>query len=199
MTDLGAAKSLLPCLVMVYSIPIILTALGITDKRLFNWWSVAQYTFPILVYMSSKFLGAIKAVPQGVEVVFTSVDVPYQRRFFTSIAVVSSAVHITLIGSYSAALFNEGIVSLLSPPLGRALVSLTSLTVAWCMYMTWELRRISATEVPLVITWAVVLIKTMLLGPAASLAGITCWSKVELEKSTSVQPLVQKIKEKSYA
>ncbi|EUC33579.1 hypothetical protein COCCADRAFT_26114 [Bipolaris zeicola 26-R-13] len=109
MTDLGAAKSLLPCLVMVYSIPIILTALGITDKRLFDWWPVAQYTFPILVYMSSKFLGAIKAVPQGVEVVFTSVDVPYQRRFFTSIAVVSSAVHITLIGSYSAALFNEGI------------------------------------------------------------------------------------------
>lgn len=199
MTDLGAAKALLPCLTIAYSIPSIFIVLESTDKNLFDWWPIAHCTFPVLVYVSSKFPRGIKAIPQGVEVVFSSVDLPYQRRLFTAIAVVSSAVHVTLIWSHGGALLHEGVISLLSLPLARALASLTALTVAWGMYMTWELRRIFATEVTLVKAWAVILVSTVLLGPVASLACITCWSKVVLEKATSVQPLTQQTKEKSYA
>nr|A0A455LLW3.1 RecName: Full=FAD-dependent monooxygenase atnA; AltName: Full=Arthripenoid biosynthesis cluster protein A [Arthrinium sp.]AYO60874.1 FAD-dependent monooxygenase AtnA [Arthrinium sp.] len=197
MTDLGAAKALLPCLAMAYSIPGILTALASTDQTLSDWWPVAHCTFPVLVYVSSTFLRGMKAVPQGVEVVFSSVDLPYQRRFLTAIAVVSSAVHVTLIWNHGAALLNEGIISLLSVPLARTLASLTALIVAWGIYMTWEMRRIFATEVSLVKAWAVILVSTVLLGPAASLAGATYWSKVMLEKATSMQPLVQPTNGKS--
>ncbi|KAK8074375.1 FAD-binding domain-containing protein [Apiospora hydei] len=186
MTDLGAAKSLLPGLVVAYGIPAICAVSGGADESL---WPLAHAALPVLTFMGNTFLKRLNAVPQGINVVFSSVDLPYQRRFLTAVMLVASLAHVTLVWSHGCALLTEGL-HLLGLPIARTLASLTTVSIVWGMYMAWEMRRIAATEVPLVKAWALLLLSTLAFGPAATLAGITRWSKVELEKATSRQPPV---------
>ncbi|RYP20387.1 hypothetical protein DL765_002845 [Monosporascus sp. GIB2] len=188
MTDLGVAKALLPALLMVYTVPTIRAlsdSYGTTD----NSWHIAHCTLPVVAYLNGIVLNAISTIPQGVDVVFSNIDIPYQGRFQTTIVLVACAGHATLALKYGTTLLREGL-NLLSVPIARTLASLIAVTTSWCLYTAWELRRINATDAPVIQAWATILLSTIFGGPAATLAGTFHWSKVELAKATSFQHTV---------
>lgn len=190
MTDLGVAKALLPTLLLVYTISAACTVSepsGNTDDL---WWFTADFAFPIVTYISGMFLNATSTMPQAVDVVFSIIDIPYQRRFQNTIAFVGFIAYAASAFQYGTTILNEG-VNLLSIPAAKILASLTAVTTSWCLYSAWELRRINATDISVIRAWLTILFSTTFGGPAATLAGTFIWFKVELAKATSFHPTMQ--------
>nr|A0A455LLV4.1 RecName: Full=FAD-dependent monooxygenase ntnA; AltName: Full=Nectripenoid biosynthesis cluster protein A [Nectria sp. (in: ascomycete fungi)]AYO60864.1 FAD-dependent monooxygenase NtnA [Nectria sp. (in: ascomycete fungi)] len=190
MTDLGVAKALLPALLVVYTVSAVCTineSGGNTDN---SWWFTADFAFPVVAYLSGMFLNATSTMPQAVDVVFSTIDIPYQRRFQNTIAFVGFVAYAALASQYGTTILNEGL-NLLNIPAVKNLASLTTVTTLWCLYSAWELRRINATGTSVIRAWLTILSSTIFGGPAATLAGTFIWSKVELAKATSFHPTMQ--------
>lgn len=186
MTDLYAAKSLLPALLLIYSVPVSCALGGFCRARDYIW-PVAHCALPVVVYLSSVVSRAVSgAAPDIVDSVFGTEDLPYQQQFLGLITGVASAVHVAL-GLKFGPLLLDGAFAVLSLPVAGCLASLSAVTTLWCLYTAWELCRINATELSVPFSWAIILLATVSAGPAATVTGVLAWSKTALAKATSHQ------------
>ncbi|RYP85134.1 hypothetical protein DL769_001038 [Monosporascus sp. CRB-8-3] len=187
MTDLGAAKSLLPALLLIYWIPAIRVRSDFEGPTNNAWdWHIAHCVLPVAVFLGSIVLKTMSNVPKGVDVVFSNIDLPYQQRFQKTTVGFVSAVHITLGLKYGRILLDGGL-DVLSLSAMRSLASLSVVTMVWCFYSAWEVRRIEATSTSVVYAWVTILLSTIFSGPVATLASTCSWSKTEVAKATSYQ------------
>ncbi|KAI0202484.1 hypothetical protein F4808DRAFT_468608 [Astrocystis sublimbata] len=187
MTDLGAAKLLLPATLLSYWIPVIHTQgqLGNISSNM-EEWQLAHCALPVVVFLGSMVLGTVSNMPKGVDVVFTNIDLPWQQRSQKTIVGITSIMHISLYLKYGSVILNEG-VDAITLPVVRSLISLSVVGMIWCFYMAWELRRINATSTAVVRAWGTILLGAILGGPAATLAATYSWWTKELAHATSHQ------------
>ncbi|KAH8592116.1 hypothetical protein B0O99DRAFT_597462 [Bisporella sp. PMI_857] len=182
-TDLGAAKFLLPALVLVYTIPIF-QSFSSGYESVEHSWKVAHSALPLVVYSGSRLLNIVTTIPRGVDVVFHNKDIPYQNRFWNPILLLSGSLHVFLALIYGPQIFNGG-AELLFSPLVRRLSSLIAVSTIWCLYTAWELGRVDAVDISVVEAWGYILFSTIVGGPAAALAGTWSWRASQLAKARS--------------
>ncbi|KAI9037695.1 FAD-dependent oxidoreductase [Aspergillus affinis] len=183
MTDLAAAKALVLSLILVYSIPMALSVTS-THNNVLDSWKIAHLCLPLVTFLTSKLLRAISSIPNGIEAVFSTGDLPHQRTFFVTIRFIASAAHLALALKFGARIFAQG-TGLLSLPIVHVLLPLTAATTSWCLYYTWDLARIKALDTPVSHTLGYILVSTVLCGPAATLASTYSWGSIQLAKATS--------------
>lgn len=184
MTDLGAAKALLPALILVYALPVFQSlnnAYGSADYS----WNVAHCALPLIAY-AGKVIRPLSSVPSDVDVVFSNVDIPYQMQFQMAILLVSSTFHFFLAFTYGLQLLNGG-AELVLLQIWTELSSLVAVTTTWCLYTVWELRRVNATDTPVARAWMYIILGTVFHGPAATLAYTWSWRTAQLAKARSFQ------------
>ncbi|KAH7308985.1 hypothetical protein B0I35DRAFT_515346 [Stachybotrys elegans] len=183
MSDIYAAKSLLPVLLLIYSAPVLCVYGGYCNLN-GSLWAMAHCTIPVAVYLGSVTSRVVSGVPDVIDVVFSNVTLPYQQRFLTVFAGVAFSAHLAMLQQNSTMLLQQGMVALSVPAVG-ALATVSMATTLWCLHLTSEARRINAIDQPLIFVWASILIGTVVAGPAATLAAVFGWSRTAMARATS--------------
>jgi len=189
MTDLGAAKVLQTALVLVYAVPIYLSLANVRGL-VYCSWSLAHCALPVVVYMCSKILTTVWTIPDGIDVIFSDMDVPSQKHFHHTIQFITGAWHLYFSFRYGPELLETGVRLFTWPSVG-SLLSLVAVTTTWCLYATWDLERVNAIDTTVVYIWVRIVLSTVLCGPASTLTSTWMWRTTQLAKATSFQQQFQ--------
>lgn len=183
MTDVYAARYLLPAVLLVYAAPVLFVYGGYctSDDSL---WAVVHCTLPVAVYLGSMLFKTLSGVPDIVDVVFSNVDLPYQQRFLMVFAGAAFIAHLIMLQQYDSMLLQQGMAAFSVPSVG-SLVTVSVAATLWCLHLTYEVRRLRATNHSLLFSWISVLAGTVAAGPAATLATVFGWSRTTITRATS--------------
>lgn len=184
MTDLGAAKALQTALFLVYMIPIYCSLADAESAD--RSWKFSHCALPVVAYVCGKILKIVATIASGVDVIFSDVDIPYQKSFYHTILLATGALHVVFAFSYGPKLLDARVL-LFAWPVVRSLSSLAAVTTTWCFYTAWDLQRVNAIDTSVVHIWAWILLSTVICGPAGTLTGTWMWRATQLAKAKSFQ------------
>lgn len=143
----------------------------------------AHASIPLLLHAGKRFYQNGAPQLSVGQLLFGTRDLKYVSRFFGIMFLISSTAHLLLVSMILPELGSDTRSFMIAPSLGLMQIGCLALTVMiWCTFVVWDMRRVNLTQASLSLTLLGTLIGSLILGPAAVLAGFWKWRETVLEK-----------------
>lgn len=187
---INAAKALPFTLVTAYT-PIILWSATVLGRSPGETTTVharlaiqlVHVSLPLLFHLGKCFYQSGAPQLSPVQILFGARDLKYVSRFFGIMFLVSSTAHLVLLSMVLPELSSGSRSLMIAPSVELVQIGCLGLVITvWCTFTVWDMHRVNLTEATLPVTLFSALVGTVILGPAAVLAGLWRWREYVLEK-----------------